>query len=197
MDHTLEARWFYPGSPPDILVDWIRDLGAEVDSVRTDLYLVSTDPAMNVKLREGKVQTKHRLGPSTPISFGDRAQGYQERWVKWSFDLDDDPDLLDDDPTDLWVPVHKKRLQLEMDEDDQADRLDVLVEEEPTEAALELTTVSARGEEAWSVCIESEGRPEGLPGTLRQVGDFLLDDTLPHTFTSDRSFGYAAWIGQL
>ena len=36
MDDTLEVRWFLDGSPPDAVVDWIRSLGAEADSARTD-----------------------------------------------------------------------------------------------------------------------------------------------------------------
>jgi len=193
MDHTLEVRWFYPGSPSPSLVDWITDLGAEQESTRTDLYLVSDDPAMNVKLREGKVQTKHRLGEPSGITFGEDAYGARERWVKWSFPLNGAHDLLDEDPTGLWVPVRKERLQLTLDADDQEDLLGDLAEPNPVEAALELTTVSARGDSAWTVCMESEGDPDGLAGTLRQAGDFLLQ-SLPRPFETDRSFGYAHWI---
>lgn len=193
MDHTLEVRWFYPGSPSPSLVDWITDLGAEPESTRTDLYLVSDDPAMNVKLREGKVQTKHRLGEPSAMNFGEEAHGARERWVKWSFPLNGAHDLLDEDPTGLWVPVHKERLQLTLDEDDQKDLLGDLAERNPVEAALELTTVSAGGESAWTVCMESEGNPDGLAATLRHAGDFLLQSA-PRPFETDRSFGYAHWI---
>lgn len=53
MDDTLEVRWFVEDAPPASVVDWIETLGAEAETARTDLYLVSRDPAMNVKLREG------------------------------------------------------------------------------------------------------------------------------------------------
>lgn len=193
MDHTLEVRWFYPGRPPASLLDWISDLGAEKESTRTDLYLVSDDPAMNVKLREGKVQTKHRLDAPSTIQFGSDVRGSRERWVKWSFALNGSHDLLDEDPTGLWVPVHKERLQLSLDADDQRDRIDDWNGFEPEEAALELTTVSARGETAWTICVESEGNPDGLVDTLRQAGDHLMQE-IPRSMDADRSFGYAQWI---
>ena len=197
MDHTLEVRWFYPGSPPASVVDWITEIGAEQESERTDLYLVSDDPAMNVKLREGKIQTKHRIGETVSIHFatenGETVSGQRERWVKWSFPLNGTHELHDHDPTGLWVPVHKKRLQREVDDDDQADLLDTLVEDNPTDAAIELTQVTANGASAWTICVESEGRPDGLPGTLRQMGDHLLQD-IPQTLERDASYGYASWI---
>lgn len=193
MDHTLEVRWFYPGTPPSALVDWITDLGATQESVRTDLYLVSDDPAMNVKLREGKVQTKHRLNRPVPCQFSPSVGGHRERWVKWSFGLNGSHDLLDEDPTGLWVPVHKDRLQLSLEPDEVEDIVGGAIDPETTEAAMELTTVSAEGSSAWSLCIESEGRPAGLSGTLDRAGDVLLQDC-PHPLDDEHSFGYARWI---
>jgi hypothetical protein len=148
---------------------------------------------MNVKLREGKVQTKHRLDAPSAIRFGSDVRGSRERWVKWSFSLNGSHDLLDDDPTGLWVPVHKERLQLSLDADDQRDRIDERIGFEPEEAALELTTVSARGETAWTVCMESEGDPDGLAETLRHAGDHLMQQ-IPRSMDGERSFGYAQWI---
>jgi len=198
MDDTLEVRWFVNGSPSDDVVDWIQSLGAEAESARTDLYLVSDDPAMNVKLREGRVQTKHRIGDRTPISFADSVDGVQERWVKWSFPTaEQHHDLFDDDPTGLWVPVHKERLRLKLSPDEQATLLPRLIESDPAEAKLELTKVRSQDHEAWTVCMEAEGRPDALPGTLQQTGTYLFEQEPPPTFSADHSFGYARWIQTL
>src|SRR6056297_2721638 len=149
MDDTLEVRWFVDGPQPDEVVDWIQSLGAEAESARTDLYLVSGDPAMNVKLREGKVQTKHRIGDRTPIQFADEVAGVQERWVKWSFPtVEQHHDLFDEDPTGLWVPVHKERLRLVLSPEDQEDLLSRLIESDPAEAKIELTQVRSKGLQA-------------------------------------------------
>jgi hypothetical protein len=198
MDDTLEVRWFENGPPPDDVVDWIRSLGAEIESARTDLYLVSDDPAMNVKLREGRVQTKHRIGDRTPIRFADRVGGVQERWVKWSFPTaEQHHDLFDQDPTGLWVPVHKERLRLELSPARQTDLLSHLIEPDPAEAKIELTEVRSRQQEAWTICMEAEGRPEALPGTLQQAGRYLFAKGSPPSLSEDQSFGYARWIQNL
>jgi hypothetical protein len=198
MDDTLEVRWFVDGPQPTEVADWIRSLGAEAESARTDLYLVSDDPAMNVKLREGKVQTKHRIGDRTPIQFADEVEGVQERWVKWSFPtVEQHHDLFDEDPTGLWVPVHKERLRLVLSPDDQADLLSRLIESDPAEAKIELTQVRSKGLQAWTICMEAEGRPEALPGTLQQTGTYLFSQGTPPSLSPPHSFGYAQWIQAL
>jgi len=198
MVDTLEVRWFVVGTPSSDVIRWIEERGAGADSARTDLYLVSDDPAMNVKLREGKVQTKHRIGDRTPISFADTVEGIQERWVKWSFPtIEQHHDLFDDDPTGLWVPVHKERTRLKISPDEQADLLPRLIESDPAEAKLELTRVRAEGEEAWTICMEAEGRPDALPGTLQQMGNYLFGQGTPPSLSRDHSYGYARWIQTL
>jgi hypothetical protein len=198
MDDTLEVRWFVDGAPPASVENWIDALGADAESTRTDLYLVSDDPGMNVKLREGKVQTKHRLGDRSPITFADGVRGIQERWVKWSFPtVEQHHDLFEDDPTGLWVPVHKERVRLEIEPDEQAERLDHMIEPDPAEAKIELTEVRAEGQQAWTICVEAEGRPEALPGTLQQMGNHLLAQGSPPALSEAPSFGYARWIQTL
>lgn len=199
MDITLEVRWFVPGAVPDAVADWFDDVGAERESERTDLYLVSSDPTLNVKLREGKLQTKHRIGGPSPTRWGESLAGERERWVKWSFELDDDaPDLFDDDPTGLWVPVHKRRDQLELDDDDQHARLNgTMTTTNPADAALELTRVEAAGHEAWTVCVETEGPPQALEATLQQVSRHLFAGGFPHPLPTEQSMGYVGWLTTL
>ena len=195
MDDTLEVRWFVEGPPPSEVVDWIQSLGAEAESARTDLYLVSDDPAMNVKLREGKVQTKHRIGDRTPISFAENVEGIQERWVKWSFPtVEQHHDLFDADPTGLWVPVHKERLRLVIAPEQQSSLCSPMIEPDPVEAKIELTEVRSNGQKGWTICMEAEGRPNALPGTLQQTGNHLFGKESPPSLSTDHSFGYARWI---
>jgi len=198
MVDTLEVRWFADGSPSAAVTEWIAGIGATADSARTDLYLVSDDPAMNVKLREGKVQTKHRLGDPSRARFGDAVAGTRERWVKWSFPTEQQHhDLFDDDPTGLWVPVHKERLRREIGPDEQADLLDHMIESDPAEAKIELTTVRSGDHRAWTICVEAQGRPDALPGTLQQMGNYLFAQGTPPDLAPDHSFGYARWIQTL
>lgn len=198
MHDTLEVRWFVNGSPPDKVIDWIQSLGAEAESARTDLYLVSNDPALNVKLREGKVQTKHRIGDRSTISFTEEVEGIQERWVKWSFPtIEQHHDLFDKDPTGLWVPVHKERLRLAISPEEQSSLLSRMIEPDPAEAKIELTQVRSQNKEGWTICMEAEGPAEALPGTLQQTGNYLFERGQPPLLSTDHSFGYARWIQTL
>lgn len=198
MDDTLEIRWFAPGTPPSHVTDWITDLGAESESNRTDLYLLSEDPAMNVKFREGQLQTKHRIGDGDTVRVNERVSGTRERWIKWSFPLDDDaPDLINSDPTGLWVPVHKQRLQVDLDPDEQIERLRdanlAVTEPNPVEALAELTVVRSGDTISWTVNVESEGAADRLTSTLEQIVPlFFADPTI--SFEADASFGYAEWL---
>jgi hypothetical protein len=198
-DHTLEIRWFADGEPPADVVDWIESLGAAPESDRTDLYLVSDDPAMNVKFREGKMQTKHRVGTPDEVSVSDSATGARERWIKWSFPLDDDaPNLIKSDPTGLWVPVHKQRLQLELGADEQLDRLRdagrEITEPNPVEALAELTVVTSGDTVSWTVNVESEGTPERLRSTLTQIAPLFFANGSAPSFSAEQSYGYAHWL---
>ena len=153
---------------------------------------------MNVKLREGRVQTKHRLGDPTPIRFADNVTGIQERWVKWSFPtVEQHHDLFQKDPTGLWVPIHKERHQRIIEPDEQTHLLDHLIESDPVQAKIELTEVQFDEHTAWTICIESIGRPDALPGTLQQMGNFFFAQGTPPALSKDHSFGYTQWIQTL
>ena len=198
MHDTLEVRWFVDGTPPDKVIDWVQSLGAEAESARTDLYLVSDDPAMNVKLREGRVQTKHRIGNRTPISFTQDVEGVQERWMKWSFPtIEQHHNLFDEDPAGLWVPVHKERLRLAISPEEQSSLFSKMIEPDPAEAKIELTQVRSRDRRGWTICMEAEGSAEALPGTLQQTGNHLFGEGQPPILSTNHSFGYARWIQSL
>lgn len=198
MDDTLEIRWFAPGTPPSHVIDWITGLGAESESNRTDLYLLSKDPAMNVKFREGRLQTKHRIGEGETVRLNERVSGMRERWIKWSFPLDDDaPDLIKSDPTGLWVPVHKQRLQVELHPDEQIERLRdanlAVSEPNPVDALAELTVVRSSDTVSWTINVESDGTPKRLTSTLEQIVPLFFADPAVSLDASD-SFGYAEWL---
>jgi hypothetical protein len=199
MERTLEVRWFYNGEPDDALVDWFEQLGATLESERTDLYLLTDDPARNVKVREGKVQVKCRGTHSDTIRFHPQVVGLQERWDKWSFDLATDrmPDLPTGAPNAPWVPVKKRRLQRTFNAEEQLDLLSAPIESRPVEAQIELTKVRSGEHVAWTVCVESEGAPRALPGTLEQMGQHLFGADTPVTLEREASCGYAGWLMQV
>jgi len=197
MDQTLEVRWFYDGTPPSTVVDWFMDLDPEQESEREDLYLISNDPSLNVKLREEKIQLKRQSGERTGAQFHDRVRGHREFWQKWSFPLTDDaPDLFTEDPSGLWLPVTKSRYQRKYKPAEQRSLLAPLVEPDPADALVELTQVTSGPHRAWTICMEAEGRAEVLPGTLRQMGLYVFNQGTPPALEPARSYGYVHWLEQ-
>ena len=81
METTLEVRWFIPGTPPTSVKQWFRseclgNLLEKEPKTREDLYAcqtpeeiahfniiarnINSDAAINLKLREGKLELKLR-----------------------------------------------------------------------------------------------------------------------------------------
>lgn len=195
MDQTLEVRWFYDGPPPNAVVDWFMGFDPETQPEREDLYLISDDPSLNVKLREGNIQLKRRSGDRSVIAFHEQVEGYRESWQKWSFPLSDEaPNLWADDPSGLWLPVEKSRYQREYGPDEQRRLLATRDEEQPATALIELTAIAFGSHEAWTICMEAEGDAETLPGTLRQMGRYIFEQATPPILIPSRSFGYVRWL---
>lgn len=195
MDQTLEVRWFYDGSPPQSVVDWFMALDPQQESEREDLYLVAQDPSLNVKLRAGNIQLKRRRAARTLTAFSDRVQGYREPWQKWSFPLTDGaPDPTSDDPSGLWRPVVKVRAQRAYSPKEQRALLASPEEPNPATGFVELTRVRSESHQAWTICIEAEGRMAALPGTLRQLGRYVFHQDHPPALDAQHSYGYARWL---
>jgi hypothetical protein len=195
MDQTLEVRWFCDGSLPESVVDWFMGFDPEKQPDREDLYLISDDPSLNVKLRGGHVQLKRRSGDQPAIRFCERVEGRREYWQKWSFPLTDDaPHPFADDPLGVWLPVEKSRYQREYGPGAQRRLFTALDEEHPAMALVELTQVVSGPHEAWTICVEAKGDLETLPGTLRQVGRYIFGQGTPPALGLPPSYGYVRWL---
>lgn len=198
MSLTLEVRWFGTGPVPQDLQDWFGELGATSPSAWTDLYLPSEDPAMNLKLRSDNFQVKKRLAGPTRYSFGPHVTGRLEQWAKWSFPVEDASlSLPEHDASDLWVPVKKTRHQFAFTDDEQKIFSEGLPLSPPATIEIECTEVVAKEENAWTICLETEGPPQALLETLTTVGPVLFTEDFPVGLSEEESFGYAQWLQQL
>jgi len=197
MTFTLEARWFGDPPLPDALAEWFQALGTVKTSTQSDLYLPADDPTFNLKVRDDQLQIKRRVAGPMRTALSPTATGTCEQWTKWHFDLDEAPDALwDDDPTGLWVSLTKTRRQLTIAPEAQS----VLTGDLPTTPSatinVELTTVEAEEDAAWTFCIETEGPVSALADTFLTAAPLLLDETMPLTLPADQSFGYIQWLRQ-
>lgn len=198
MPPTLEVRWFEHGAVPPPLRDWFAQFEPEPPSTWTDYYLPSQDAGLNLKVRDEKMQIKRRLAGPTPYTFGPRAAGRREQWIKWSFDLaDGSPRAWTDDPTELWIPIEKTRHQHTYEPEAQSALAGALPTTPAATVMIEVTTLKTPDETAWTLCVEAEGPPNGLEKTLTVAGTALLDADLPVPLRANRSFGYVRWLQEL
>lgn len=195
---TLETRWFGTGSLPKAVEDWFTTLGPIDTSTRTDLYFHPYDISLNVKIRDDYgelLQIKRQLGRTLTRTFGPDVTGRAEQWYKWSFSLDDTPNLWNEDHTGLWIPVEKTRMQQSFD-GDEIELLENNVSDTRTTIGIELTEVVAEDETAWTFCLEVNGPSESLEETLDIAGSVLLKGEFPVSLSASQSFGYTHWLRQ-
>lgn len=134
--HTAEVRWFCRGPLPDAVAAWFDAHGpASPVERRTDHYLAPTDPALGVKVRDGRIEAKRREAVLATVHAGARV----ERWTKWSFPLAGGAY-----PDAGWVAVEKARRQ-------RGARVDAGT------CGMELTTAQVGGAAWWTVGLEAVG----------------------------------------
>jgi hypothetical protein len=168
-------------------------------STRTDLYFPPPDPSFNLKLRrEGgaHVELKRRLGGPAPHSFGSDVDGSVEQWYKWSFSLDDSPELWTADPTGLWLPVTKTRTLHGFD-DPELRWFDERLAGSGVTVHVEVTEVEALSETAWTCGLEAAGDPDELGTAVSVVGSALFGSEFPISLSAEQSFGYVEWLRRL
>ncbi len=197
---TLEVRWFYPGPLPGQLVAWLDRLGRlpAAQPPRKDHYLrLAGHPTMGIKLREGNIEVKTRLGEPQEVQLGPRAVGGLALWRKWSFPLAPDAAPLERllVPGTAWIPVTKERRL-------QRYRLGSGVEPvvvplgTPAELGceFELSEVWAGSEEWWSTCLEAFGPEAELERALLAVASGVLGTGWPLALDAGQALGYPAWL---
>jgi hypothetical protein len=211
---TLEVRWFYPGPLPSPLLDWLHTHGSlpAAQPLRVDHYLrLPEQCTLGIKLREGNVEVKARLGNSRQVEMPSQATGELAFWRKWSFPLALGADAgtspavasgasLPEQllvPASAWLAVEKaRRLQ----------RYRLSGAQEPVAVLLgapaaqgcefELSQVRAVGQEWWSACFEAIGSESGLERALRATAAKVLGAGWPLPLDAEHSLSYPAWLAR-
>lgn len=121
MDKSKELRWFTKDENKTIN-KWFACHGLNFNSAnaRTDYYLTALINDDTIpKLREGKIEIKHKIGTSEAHSLTPNAEGYFEKFLKWSFELDNEDELSDvitntNRYTAEWKKVYKERMGVQL-----------------------------------------------------------------------------------
>ena len=114
MYKSKEIRWFKNDADKPIL-DWFAGQGQAFENTesRTDFYLPLQKEDVAIKLREGNIEIKHRIGAPSKGKLSPTATGMFENWIKWSFNADKN-DLLSQQimshNSDAWIETIKTRI---------------------------------------------------------------------------------------
>ncbi len=197
---TAEVRWFFQGSvPPDVEAWFERSAGSVVqEQARTDRYLRLPDSeGLNVKLREGRIEIKQRVGEVRAVRFHERVMGVVEGWRKWRFELakPGSSRVQAASPASSWLSIRKERrirtYHVEKGED-------VVARSGPEPAAtsceLELGQVRATGQIWWTLAFEAFGDESTLRENLLLVARHVVSMDEPPSLPVSNSRGYAAWL---
>lgn len=200
----LEIRWFFEGSMPPEVVSWFRGkaLGEFLlpTEERTDVYLITPDENLGVKLRKGKLEIKWRQKHERFVAAGERVKGQAEYWCKWAWkdrEAKSDKEIVDalkqgsDTP---WVEVAKERQQrkYKLTEDG---FIAVPQEDRPVRGcAVELTKLSIRGKPWWTLALEIFADDRGSMQILGERVETLFADYPGPELHVENSSGYPAWV---
>lgn len=197
---SLEIRWFAEGPVPEEWKEWFA-AGDDLPEpgVRTDHYLLDTQEALNIKLREGRVEVKQRLGTSRRYQLNDHCGGWQEEWVKWSFGLDEAEDYVHAAAADpaSWLAVGKKRYLRTFTLDEMGRLREADPERRlPAGCGVELTALMV-GKHHWhTVGLEAFGEKNSRKRVFDAAARSLLTVREAPPLLLEQSLGYAAWISE-
>jgi len=190
MDRTAELRWFFRKPPPQPLVDWFAKIADPPES-RSDTYLVLPGAdALGVKIRGGTGAFELKLRPRPPERLGlpGGITGDLEEWQRWSLPRPVIGRLLPrlGLPRAHWLEVTKRR------------RRTTIPFRGDAGCRVELTALTARGQEWTTVGFESFGPEPDLVPAVEAAADTLFGSLdLPGDLDADLSCGYPGWLATL
>ncbi len=200
MYDTAELRWFHEGRAPAGVVAWFSAGGREptVQPVRVDHYLHLVDSQhLGVKVREGRLEVKHRRGNSHAVHLGPCVSGLIEQWRKWSIPLAANPDAVPPRrrATVSWIEVVKERALCRYWL--AGDRRIVATSTDwyPDEGCdVELTVLRVRGRAWWTLALEAYGPCDSVCENLLSVAELIFDASEPPALHAADSYAYPRWL---
>lgn len=195
---SAEIRWFVKGKIPSNIFDWFIGLNENYinQAERIDYYLhLPTDDSLGIKLREGRVEIKHRINHIGNITPGINVTGIAEKWQKWSFELKEaNPILSNLNIQNKWIPLSKTRILVNygISEDN------IIAQKEKASykngCLTELTSLKSSNEDWWTFGLEAYGEENRLHDNLVLLSHLILNDNSKVKFTQEDSFSYPGWL---
>lgn len=198
---SAEIRWFIKGKIPTAVSDWFIGLNNNYvnQPERSDYYLLlKSDDSLGIKLREGKVEIKQLKQFIGQISPGQNIIGNAEKWIKWSFELDQANKILSKDLlSNNWIAVKKKRTLVNYGITEE----NIVSQKEPISykngCITELTSINLNNEDWWSFGLEAYGEENRQKDNLVLISHLILNDKNNIHFTLNDSLSYPGLLKQL
>ncbi|MDT7827595.1 hypothetical protein RQM65_02810 [Pricia sp. S334] len=194
MIKTKEVRWFFKEDKKAIR-SWFESQGMDLFHQREDLYLQLDSENVGVKLREGLVEIKHRVGNRARGQLICDKSGYFEKYIKWSLNADEhDPTVAEILQGDMerWVSVNKARWAVLIVENNGELEQRPLTYEADCGYQIEYTKVHVYDCEWYTFGVEWFGNRLLEPDTA-MMSDIIEDTTL----NMKDSLGYAEFLKRL
>ncbi len=179
---SLEIRWFYVGKLPTAISAWFKqdELGGQFQppEEREDVYLYTPESEyLGIKLRQGRLEVKWRQAELGMACLG-TVEGKLEKWGKW---LCEDPTAESFKPEVVvgqsWVNVKKVRSQRLYDC-----------------CAVELTQLSIKGNDWWSLAFETFGAEANKLEQLQNVASLVFKTRNESQLQAQDSYAYPHWL---
>ncbi|PVD52361.1 hypothetical protein DC498_09595 [Terrimonas sp.] len=197
MYKSREIRWFKDNSDQNIL-DWFagQDLSFKNTDARADYYLRLGKDDITVKLREGNIEIKQRIGSPEPGKLRENAEGYFENWVKWSFNADKDDELVKEiiqAGKYEWIETIKTRIGLKLTLDESGKTSLVSIKDHiPFGCQIEYTHLVIGSKTYYTFALEWFGEKE------LQLPSELSTEILEHSrFDTTDSMGYGEFLKKI
>jgi hypothetical protein len=194
---TDEIRWFFSGLIPESVIDWFR-AGAPIAPApkRTDIYLpLPASLALGIKLRQGRLEIKTRVGEPRPVSYSHGVHGMAALWKKESYrtPLVAALEARLDDPAALHVVKERHLRKFSLG---QVSVAEIGVGEAPMLGCLfEITQLWCEGNASWTVALEAFGAMEGLDGVLDRVAQTVFKAApCPVQLDAESCADYPDWL---
>ena len=194
---TLELRWFGPGAVPAPVQNWFDALPGPVaeEAHRHDCYLeAETTPSLGVKLRDGALEIKQRLGRAGTTIVAAHCAGRPETWRKWRFQLARPPPSTAGD--EGWIDLAKARLLRQFQLRDGLPEPSSAPAPE-TACLAELTRIELDGEPWWTLAFEAPASAGPAEALLLPVAHGLLTQDRAPELPAQSCFGYPQWLARL
>ncbi|HEY9664671.1 MAG TPA: hypothetical protein V6C65_40025 [Allocoleopsis sp.] len=199
---SLEVRWFLPVAFPDEVRQWFdceQPTLTEAEQ-REDWYLLLADHRdVGIKLRQGKLEIKHRIGDRGVKKIVKGVKGRIEQWQKWSFSLAAEENALAHLPAEagFWLAVQKSRW-LKTYQVQQGAIAGVTPEAKPEQGCqIEMAEIVVQGQVWHSLGFEAFGQANTLEPTLMQGLELVFNEMNGVSLKAKQSLSYPQWLLRL